>query len=49
MSDAEGHVLLRSRLGPPRLSLRAEGYRLRELQRIPGPGSRWVAFMEHDR
>lgn len=48
-SDADGHVLLRSRMWPPQLKLRAEGYRLRELQRIPGPGSRWVAFMEHDR
>ncbi len=48
-SDEDGLLLVRSRMWPPRLSLRAPGWKLADLRRMDGPGSRWIAFMQHDR
>lgn len=47
-SDGDGFVLVKSRSWPPHLSLVAPGWRLCDLQRMDGPGARWIAFMERD-
>ncbi|MBL8857405.1 MAG: hypothetical protein JNL28_02725 [Planctomycetes bacterium] len=48
-SDADGNLLVRARIWPTQMSLRARGWRLMELERMPGPGVRWIAWMEKER